>query len=247
MQEHTGTRRRMPWWPLLLIAAPAAVALWSGWVGLAELCGFGPVRPLPGIDDSFRINTAITLPVGLEAYAAVALGAWLMPGTGPQARTFARRSALLALALGCVGQITYYLLAAAHVRVAPWPIVMVVACMPIVTLAFATALVHLLRADETVQPEPAREDPPPAPEEPADETETADETVPDVPTDKETAARAWYAATVALGNPASANLLATKFDLTRAEATKLRTEVAVGANGHAPPRQETVATPGDGQ
>jgi hypothetical protein len=28
-------------WPLFLIAAPAAVAVWSGWVGLGQMCGFG--------------------------------------------------------------------------------------------------------------------------------------------------------------------------------------------------------------
>ena len=36
-------------WPLLLIAAPAAVAIWSGWVGLGSMCGFGPVNLLPGV------------------------------------------------------------------------------------------------------------------------------------------------------------------------------------------------------
>jgi hypothetical protein len=41
-----GTVRR---WPLFLIAAPAAVAVRSGWVGLGELCGFGIIHPLPGI------------------------------------------------------------------------------------------------------------------------------------------------------------------------------------------------------
>jgi hypothetical protein len=61
-------------WPLFLFAAPAAVVIWSGWIGLGELCGFGPVRVLPGISD-LTINTAITLPVGVEAYAAYALGA----------------------------------------------------------------------------------------------------------------------------------------------------------------------------
>lgn len=247
MQESTGIPRRMPRWPFLLVAAPAAVAIWSGWVGLGELCGFGPVRPLPGIADGLHINTAITLPVGLEAYGAFALGAWLAPGTGPRAAKFARRSAFGALALGCAAQITYHLLADAHRTAAPWPIVTAVACLPIITLAFAAALVHLLRADETARPEPAREDPQPVLQPPGDENEPADETVPAVPQDKETAARAWYAATVALGNPATVNLLATKFDLTRAEATKLRTDVAIESNGHAPPRQETVATPGDGQ
>jgi len=136
-------------WPLLLIAAPAAVAIWSGWVGLGEMAGFGVVQPLPGIVDGIRLNTAITLPVGVEAYAAFALGTWLT-GTGDtRARRFARRSALGALALGCAGQVIYHLLAAAHLPRAPWPIVVVVAVMPVVTLAFGTALVHLLRCGET--------------------------------------------------------------------------------------------------
>ena len=146
--------RPLPRWPLLLIAAPAAVAIWSGWVGLGGMAGFGVVRPLPGIASAVQVNTAITLPVGVEAYGAFALGAWLLPGAGPQARRFARWSAIGALALGCLGQITYHLLAAAHVTVAPWPIVIAVSCLPIVTLGFGMALVHLLRADDT-EPEGA--------------------------------------------------------------------------------------------
>jgi Homeodomain-like domain len=140
--------RPSPRW-LLLIAAPAAVAIWSGWVGLGEMAGFGVVQPLPGIADGIRLNTAITLPVGVEAYAAFALGTWLT-GTGDErARRFARRSALGALALGFAAQVIYHLLMAAHCTRAPWPIVVLVAGMPIVTLAFGTALVHLLRSDET--------------------------------------------------------------------------------------------------
>ena len=55
------------------------MAVWSGWVGLGALYGFGIVHPLPGIVDGFQLNTAITLPVGVEAYGAYALGAWLTP------------------------------------------------------------------------------------------------------------------------------------------------------------------------
>lgn len=132
-------------WPLLLIAAPAAVAVWSGWVGLGTLCGFGIVHPLPGIADGFRLNTAITLPVGVEAYGAYALGAWLTPSAAPATRTFARRSALGALALGMAGQVIYHLLAAAHADAAPWPVVMLVSCLPVLTLGFGGALTHLLR------------------------------------------------------------------------------------------------------
>jgi hypothetical protein len=140
----TGHRVRA--WPLFLIAAPAAVAVWSGWVGLGELCGFGVIHPLPGIAPSFRLNTAITLPVGVEAYGAYALGAWLMPGVPEQAKRFARRSAIGALALGTTGQVIYHLLAAAHASRAPWPVVVLVSCLPVVTLGLATGLTHLLRA-----------------------------------------------------------------------------------------------------
>ena len=149
-----GTVRR---WPLFLIASPAAVAIWSGWVGLGGLCGFGPIHPLPGIAGGFTINTAITLPVGVEAYGAYALRAWLTPGVPERAQVFARRSAIGALALGMCGQVIYHLLAAAHATRAPWPVVMLVSCIPVVTLGLGAALTHLLRPDGTGPvPEPAR-------------------------------------------------------------------------------------------
>jgi len=132
------------WW-LALIATPAAVAIWSGWVGLGGLCGFGPVRLLPGFTD-WTLNTAITLPVGVEAYAAFALGAWISDSgdISDTARTFAKWSALGALAYGMLGQVTYHLLAARGYTVAPWPVVVVVSCMPVAVLGFAAALAHLL-------------------------------------------------------------------------------------------------------
>jgi hypothetical protein len=144
-------------WPLTLIAAPAAVAVWSGWVGLGTLCGFGVIHPLPGIWDGLRLNTAITLPVGVEAYGAYALGAWLAPSAPREARTFARRSAIGALCLGMAGQIIYHLLDAAHATRAPWPVVVLVSCMPVVTLGFGAALTHLLRPART-RTETARTD-----------------------------------------------------------------------------------------
>jgi hypothetical protein len=60
-------------WPLLVLAAPAAAEVWSGWVGIAQKTGFGLISPLPGIWPSLHLDTAITLPVGVEAYAAYAL------------------------------------------------------------------------------------------------------------------------------------------------------------------------------
>lgn len=142
----------------LLIGAPAATAVWSGWVGLGQLSGFGIIHPLPGIWNNARLNTAITLPVGVEANAADALGAWLTPGTSDRARRFARWSAIGSLGLGMAGQVAYHLLAAAHATRAPWPVVTLVSCLPVVALAFGAALAHLLHAgSEAPQDVPATE------------------------------------------------------------------------------------------
>ena len=146
MSAGTEGRRGLPSWPLFLIAAPAAVAVWSGWVGLGQLSGFGLVTPLPGIAP-WHLDTAITLPVGVEAYASYALGAWLKPGAPPRAKSFAKRSAIGALGLGMLGQVVYHLLAAAHAHRAPWPVVVLVACLPVVTLGLGVALAHLLRPE----------------------------------------------------------------------------------------------------
>src|SRR5215472_15844674 len=74
-------------WPLIVLAAPATVAVWSRWVRLGQMTGFGLVRPLPGLWDSLQVNTAITLPVGVEAYGAYALRAWLAAGLQTSNRT----------------------------------------------------------------------------------------------------------------------------------------------------------------
>jgi hypothetical protein len=130
-------------WPVILLAAPAFVAIWSGWVGVGELAGFGPVHPLPGIADGFTINSAITLPVGMETYAAYALRVWLAQSSTDRARRFARRSAITAFVLGGLGQIAYHLMTAAHLAMAPWPITTAVSCLPVVVLGFGAALAHL--------------------------------------------------------------------------------------------------------
>ena len=131
--RHAGTSDYP--WPLLFIAAPAAVAIWSGWVGLGSMCGFGPVNLLPGMGGGFHLDTAITLPVGIESYGAYALYAWLgLKGLSGRTRTFARKSAIGALILGCLGQVAYHLLAAAHWTEAPWLVTVGVACLPVATL-----------------------------------------------------------------------------------------------------------------
>jgi hypothetical protein len=140
--------QRMRSWPLYFLAAPAGVAVWSGWVGLGEMTGFGKVHPLPGIADGFEINTAITLPIGVEAYAAYALGVWLSrKPLSAETRRFARRSAIGALILGCLGQVAYHLLAAAGAPHAPIWVTTIVACFPVAVLGLGTTLAHLVHRD----------------------------------------------------------------------------------------------------
>lgn len=145
-------------WPLLLLAAPAFVAIWSGWVGLGELTGFGVIHPLPGIADTITLNTAITLPIGVETYAAYALKVWLTGDHPARARVFARWSALGSLAFGAAGQVAYHLMVAAGVESAPWQITAAVACLPVAVLGMGAALAHL-----SVTPDAPAEPTPPAP------------------------------------------------------------------------------------
>ncbi|MGH3630685.1 MAG: hypothetical protein ACRDRL_24995 [Sciscionella sp.] len=136
--------RQIPAWPLMVLGLPAAVSIWAGWVGLGGLTGFGVVELLPGIWNDARINTAITLPIGMEAYAAYALRAWLTRGTPVRARQFAKVSAICALALGTLGQIAYHLMVAARITVAPWLVTMLVSGLPVAVLGMGAALYHLL-------------------------------------------------------------------------------------------------------
>jgi hypothetical protein len=136
-------------WPLLLLAFPAAAEVWSGWVGIAQKTGFGRVSPLPGIWSSLHLDTTITLPIGVEAYAAYALRAWLAtaPWISPRTRRFAKWSAICSFLLGMAGQVAYHLLVQADESRAPWAITTVVSCLPVLVLAMGTALAHMLRGD----------------------------------------------------------------------------------------------------
>jgi hypothetical protein len=116
------------------------------------MAGFGPVKLLPGISD-FQLNTAITLPIGMETYAAYALGVWLSGRVPTRARAFAKKSVLWSLAVGASGQVVYHLLAAAHAGRAPWPITMMVACLPVAVLGMGAALAHLIRSETRNVPE----------------------------------------------------------------------------------------------
>jgi hypothetical protein len=143
-------------WPLLVLAVPAAAEVWSGWVGIAQLTGFGVVPLLPGIWSSLHLDTAVTLPVGVECYAAYALRAWLAGGHAISDRTrrFARWSAICSFALGMAGQVAFHLMDQNHVTRAPWGITTLVSCLPVLVLGMGTALAHMLREDAAAADQP---------------------------------------------------------------------------------------------
>ena len=143
-------------WPLLVLAAPAAAEVGSGWVGIAQKTGFGLVSPLPGIWPSLHPDTSITLPVGVEAYAAYALRAWLASEHAVSTRTrrFAKWPAICSFALGMAGQVAYHLMAQAGITRAPWPVTTIVSCLPVLVLGMGTALAHMLRADAGTAADP---------------------------------------------------------------------------------------------
>ena len=104
--------------------------------------------------------------VGVEAYAAYALRAWLAREHSISGRTrrFAKWSAICSFALGMAGQVAYHLLAQAGAARAPWPVTTIVSCLPVLVLAMGTILAHMLRDDagpatvrgDRPQPVPAR-------------------------------------------------------------------------------------------
>jgi hypothetical protein len=148
-QAPTPTAPAMPRprvWPVALLALPAFVAIWSGWVGLGGLTGFGKVNPLPGTPlAAWTLDTAITLPIGMEVYAAYALRVWLTGHLSDPATRFAKWSAIGALLLGAAGQVAYHLMTAAGITRAPWWITTLVACLPVAVLGTGAALAHLIR------------------------------------------------------------------------------------------------------
>ncbi|MEV6305862.1 ABC transporter permease [Actinoplanes sp. NPDC051861] len=147
MAETAATRRKPLVWPVLILCLPAFVAIWGGWVEMGRFTGFGVVTLLPGISD-FQLDTAITLPIGVETYAAYALYVWLSGRVNETARRFARGSAIFSLVLGGLGQITYHLMASAGWTTAPWPITAIVACIPVAVLGMGAALAHLMHAEQ---------------------------------------------------------------------------------------------------
>ncbi len=103
----------------------------------------------------------MTLPVGVECYAAYALRAWLSADhpISDRTRRFARRSAVFSFALGMAGQVAFHLMDQDHVTRAPWAITTLVSCLPVLVLGMGTALAHMLREDAAQRPTARRPTP----------------------------------------------------------------------------------------
>lgn len=145
-EQHSGPPLHRAW--LLLLALPAFVCVWGGWVGLGGLAGFGPVRLLPGILDHLTINLAVTLPAGMEAYAVIGMRVWLSEKTGSdRTRRFAAWSTCAALTVGCLGQVAYHVLARPATG-APMVVTVFVACLPVAVLGLGAALFHMVGEDQ---------------------------------------------------------------------------------------------------
>lgn len=143
-------KRRVAVWPIILLAAPAFVAVWSGWVGLGAMCGFGVVDLLPGIVDAggwATLDTSITLPIGAETYGAYALWVWLSGRVPERARNFAAWSAITSLVVGALGQVAYHILETQGATHAPAWIVVVVATLPVIVLGMGATLAHMVRSE----------------------------------------------------------------------------------------------------
>lgn len=166
--------KRIGTWPILVLLLPAFVAIWGGWVGLGEMTGFGLINLLPGMGTDalpaelgqgakgFRwavVNTAITLPIGLETYAAYALHVFIQVQSRPGfLRTFAGVSALCSLILGMSGQVAYHVMESMKITEAPIWVTAIVGSLPVAVLGLGTTLGALIRRAEA-QEEPGETGP----------------------------------------------------------------------------------------
>jgi Protein of unknown function (DUF2637) len=142
---------------MLVAAASAAVASFTGLRGLALITGWPP-------------RLAWLLPVTLDAYAMTSARVWLAATTrARRARRFARANAIGAITASIAGNATYHSVTVGLMHISP-PIVVLVGAVPAAVLGF-TAHLHALRTLDGVEPgsEDVRED------ESADEAAEADD------------------------------------------------------------------------
>jgi hypothetical protein len=132
-------------WFLMLIGFGTAVVIWGGWVDLGQMCGFGSIQLLPGTP---AVNLSPALPFTMEAYGSYALfsAVSLLPLSRPT-RAFAWVSAIGALLLGFAGQAAFHVLREYGYARAPWQVIVGVSGVPVLALALAATLYHLIARD----------------------------------------------------------------------------------------------------
>jgi hypothetical protein len=129
---------------MLVAAASAAVASFTGLRGLALITGWPP-------------RLAWLLPVTLDAYAMTSARVWLASTTGARrARRFARANAIGAITASIAGNATYHSVTVGLMHISP-PIVVLVGAVPAAVLGF-TAHLHALRTLVERESEDVRED-----------------------------------------------------------------------------------------
>jgi Protein of unknown function (DUF2637) len=129
---------------MLVAAASAAVASFTGLRGLALITGWPP-------------RLAWLLPVTLDAYAMTSARVWLASTTrAGRARRFARANAIGAITASIAGNATYHSVTVGLMHISP-PIVVLVGAVPAAVLGF-TAHLHALRTLDEDGNEDVRED-----------------------------------------------------------------------------------------
>jgi len=129
---------------MLIAAASAAVASFTGLRGLALITGWPP-------------RLAWLLPVTLDAYAMTSARVWLASTTGARrARRFARANAIGAITASIAGNATYHSVTVGLMHISP-PIVVLVGAVPAAVLGF-TAHLHALRTLVEPESKDVRED-----------------------------------------------------------------------------------------
>lgn len=138
---HAGSPPRDLWVMagMLIAAASAAVASFTGLRGLALITGWPP-------------RLAWLLPLTLDAYAMTSARVWLASTTrARRARRFARANAIGAITASIAGNATYHSVTVGLMHISP-PIVVLVGAVPAAVLGF-TAHLHALRSLDGAEPE----------------------------------------------------------------------------------------------
>ncbi len=139
---------RMPktlWVVAGLVALPALVSIWAGWVSLGLATGWKEVQLFPSVPglNGVHLNTVIFLPFSVEVLTIVSMG-FFLHYRGKAIRRVAGITALATVALGLFGQAWSHHLQATGAAAPSW-LVVFTSGLPVVAMALVGLLVHLAR------------------------------------------------------------------------------------------------------